>query len=560
MKRIDLLLISSVLVLGFLLFGIAEFLHKQAQTSMYALEEKDLMGQADTISGFLQIFDLSSKVQTQTQAQTIEYLNPYIAQIGDNATFRITVVDIDGTVLADSWLSTEQVIALDNHNDRPEISSATIKEPGVSIRYSSTVNADLIYVARTYYAEKFSGTIRVATPLSIVNDSLSTLHSELLFLVFILCIAVCLTAFFLHQYLDRTTELYAQRAISLRHRDEQAENIKLIQRFGQMLATCETHDELFKVVEKMGTSIFGESSMGALAISHPSLNSVKIMATWGGEWPGEKRYNPKDCWGFRRGGIHLSNLDPAEMSCTHIDEGNTIQCIPLQSQGVSLGALHICAMDQDFTETSFSNKVLSVSEHLTLGLANIKLREKLEQQAIRDPLTFLYNRRYLDESFAQELTRAKRKEISLAVVMIDVDHFKAFNDNFGHDAGDHVIKEFSKLLATFVRNEDICCRYGGEEFLLILNEITIEDSQKRMTELLQQIRELSLDYHNISLGKITVSMGISIYPDHGVDQQTLIKKADEAMYQAKNAGRDQLQLAEFEELEDESSTIETEGS
>lgn len=234
-----------------------------------------------------------------------------------------------------------------------------------------------------------------------------------------------------------------------------------------------------------------------------------------------------------------------EISCNHleIEHGDAVQCVLLQSQGISLGALHIGASEDVFNSSSFQNKIYTVSEQLCLTIANLNLRVKLEQQAIRDPLTALYNRRYLDDSFSRELKRAERKESSLAVIMIDIDHFKVFNDTYGHDAGDYVIKKFSQVLSNAVREEDISCRYGGEEFTLVLNEIDIEVVVKRAEALLEETRRLGLQLHNQSLGQITVSLGIAMFPQHGRTQQELIKAADEALYHAKEAGRNQLKLA-----------------
>ncbi len=239
-----------------------------------------------------------------------------------------------------------------------------------------------------------------------------------------------------------------------------------------------------------------------------------------------------------------------EINCSHLDvaQGDAVQCVLLQAQGVSLGALHIGGSEETLNSGSFQNKIYSVTEHLCLTISNLNLRVKLEQQAIRVPLTALYNRRYLDDSFARELKRAERKKSSLAVIMIDIDHFKVFNDTYGHDAGDHVIKKFAGLLSKTVREEDISCRYGGEEFTLVLNEIDTAVTVKRAEALLEATRALELQVNNQSLGQITVSLGIAMYPQHGSTQQDLIKAADQALYVEKESGRNQLKVAEGGDL------------
>ena len=300
----------------------------------------------------------------------------------------------------------------------------------------------------------------------------------------------------------------------------------------------------------MGSHLFGEGTFGALAVSPPSLDAIEVIATWGDRWQGDVRFAPKDCWGFRRGGVHLSHNSGMEINCSHLEvaQGDAVQCVLLQAQGVSLGALHIGGSEETFDSGSFQNKIYSVTEHLCLTISNLNLRVKLEQQAIRDPLTALYNRRYLDDSFARELKRAERRNSSLAVIMIDIDHFKVFNDTYGHDAGDHVIKKFAGLLSKTVREEDISCRYGGEEFTLVLNEIDTAVTVKRAEALLEATRALELQLNNQSLGQITVSLGIAMYPQHGSTQQGLIKAADQALYVAKESGRNQLKVAEGGDL------------
>jgi diguanylate cyclase (GGDEF)-like protein len=178
-----------------------------------------------------------------------------------------------------------------------------------------------------------------------------------------------------------------------------------------------------------------------------------------------------------------------------------------------------------------------------LALANLKLRETLHQQSIRDPLTGLFNRRYLEESLNREIHRALRTERSLAVVMIDVDRFKQFNDTFGHDAGDAVLRELGTFLQTHVRTSDIACRYGGEELTLIFPDADLEDAAHRAEALRQGIKELEITHRGQTLDQITISMGVSACPDCGTDGDDLIKAADAALYRAKKEGRDRTVVA-----------------
>jgi diguanylate cyclase (GGDEF)-like protein len=165
-------------------------------------------------------------------------------------------------------------------------------------------------------------------------------------------------------------------------------------------------------------------------------------------------------------------------------------------------------------------------------------------QSIRDPLTGLLNRRYLDESLERELPNAIRKNRSLGLIMLDVDRFKKFNDMFGHDAGDTVLRELGDYLAKFIRRGDLACRYGGEEFTLILPECSLEDTRRRAEELRISFQQLSIKHRDIVLGKVTLSLGVAVLPDHGTTAVELLAAADGALLRAKEQGRDRVLIAE----------------
>jgi diguanylate cyclase (GGDEF)-like protein len=187
---------------------------------------------------------------------------------------------------------------------------------------------------------------------------------------------------------------------------------------------------------------------------------------------------------------------------------------------------------------------VSVAEQAARSFANLKLREKLRYQSVRDPLTGLFNRRYLDESLERELPNAIRKNRSLGVIMLDVDRFKKFNDMFGHDAGDAVLRELGDFLAKFTRRGDLACRYGGEEFTLILPESSLEDTRRRAEELRISFQQLSIKHRDIVLGKVTLSLGVAALPDHGTTAADLLAAADGALLRAKVEGRDRVLIAE----------------
>ncbi|MCM8770040.1 MAG: sensor domain-containing diguanylate cyclase, partial [Candidatus Omnitrophica bacterium] len=220
-------------------------------------------------------------------------------------------------------------------------------------------------------------------------------------------------------------------------------------------------------------------------------------------------------------------------------------CLPLIAKGEVLGLLHLncsCPQSQESLK-EMSEIAVTIGEYLALSLANIKLRETLRMQSIRDLLTGLYNRRYLEETMAREILRAARRKSTLAVVMIDIDHFKQFNDLYGHGAGDELLGQLGHFFRTRIRGSDIACRYGGEEFTLVMPDAGLKDVVRRAEELRVAVKELRVHYQGQLLGSITLSMGIAIYPQHASTADDLLRLADAALYQAKKQGRDRVMVA-----------------
>jgi len=186
---------------------------------------------------------------------------------------------------------------------------------------------------------------------------------------------------------------------------------------------------------------------------------------------------------------------------------------------------------------------LVCAEQISLAIANVKLRDQLRDQSIRDPLTGLFNRRYMLETCRREFSRAARGRQPVAMLSIDVDHFKKFNDNHGHDAGDTVLKEVGNCLEAVFRNEDVACRFGGEEFVVVLPGASLEIGAKRAEELRAKIEAISVRYLDNNLPRITISVGVAAFPEAGDNPQSVLKAADDALYRAKEGGRNRVELA-----------------
>ena len=184
----------------------------------------------------------------------------------------------------------------------------------------------------------------------------------------------------------------------------------------------------------------------------------------------------------------------------------------------------------------------TAAEYLGLALVNLRLRLALQQQSIRDSLTGLFNRRFLEETLAQEIRRAERKQSSVCVLMLDIDNFKLFNDTHGHAAGDALLREFGALLKDSIRGGDIASRYGGEEFTVVLPDTALEDSLRRAKQLLEQIKALHVTSNGSTVGGVSASIGVAAYPDHAEMPEEVLRAADRALYTAKTAGKNRAEV------------------
>jgi diguanylate cyclase (GGDEF)-like protein len=222
-------------------------------------------------------------------------------------------------------------------------------------------------------------------------------------------------------------------------------------------------------------------------------------------------------------------------------------CLPIVGQGQTLGLLHVAAYHEEWDNPKQGEITLrrlrTMADRVGPALANLKLRETLRTLSIRDPLTGLFNRRYLEESLVRELHRAARSDKPLSVIMIDVDHFKRFNDQFGHEAGDLVLRTFAEIIQQHIRKSDMACRLVGEELVVVLPDAGLDVASARAEALRQAIHDLQLRYQNKPLGSVTASFGVAVYPDHAVTSEALLQLGDTALYRAKHEGRNRVCIA-----------------
>jgi diguanylate cyclase (GGDEF)-like protein len=320
-------------------------------------------------------------------------------------------------------------------------------------------------------------------------------------------------------------------------------NLSLMGELSSLLQACSKTEESLEVINRYAQRMLNADS-GVLYLFRDSRNLLEQSARWGEEPKSKPTFEPDDCWALRRGEIHLLDQDEHNMPCTHLHEDGVMSslCVPIVAQGTVLGILHF-EHHQRFSslDTSIAHNLAS---QIALALASLKLRETLRNLSVRDPLTSLFNRRYMEESLHREIAAAERKGYQLGLVMMDVDHFKRFNDTFGHDAGDVLLREVANILKLNSRVSDIACRFGGEEFVIIYPETSPEFVMQRAELLRQAIAAMQLKHFGRSLGEVTASFGVASYPEHGTTIQELLKAADEALYRAKGEGRNRCLMAD----------------
>lgn len=327
--------------------------------------------------------------------------------------------------------------------------------------------------------------------------------------------------------------------------EQRTTEMTLLNEMGDLLRACLTVDEAYTAIVPVAKELFSPDS-GALCVITDLRHLAEAVAVWGPNPPEERLFKPEACWALRRGRVHQVENSQNGLICKHLSVPlpAAYLCVPMMAQGEALGMLHLSVAGSGRLTVARRTLVVTVAEHLGLAISNLKLKETLLSQAIRDPLTTLFNRRFMEESLEREVRRAERNKRLLGIIMIDLDNFKTFNDTFGHDAGDTLLRELGSLLQSKVRGEDIACRYGGEEFTLILPEATIDGTRQRAEQIRGVVKRLKLRHRDHPLGRVTISVGIAMYPNHGPTGEDVLRAADEALYRAKGEGRDRVVVAD----------------
>ncbi|SEN04406.1 diguanylate cyclase (GGDEF) domain-containing protein [Sphingomonas gellani] len=321
-----------------------------------------------------------------------------------------------------------------------------------------------------------------------------------------------------------------QNTVALR---ERGDVIELLGGMAHRMQAARTDDELAQIIRVFVPRVLPDMP-GALFAHNNSRNCLVPVASWGGTEVPAEGFAPERCWALRRGQSHCVTEPGRDIVCGHAAEDEIYHCEPLLAGGEVIGVLYLRGRVE--SENSFRMKVLV--ENIASALVNHRLQRSLREQTIRDPLTGLFNRRYMEETLKLEIARASRAGTPLSLVMCDVDHFKRFNDEFGHDAGDLVLQTVATEMRKRFRDGDIVCRFGGEEFTIIAPGSTAEAIASRVEAVRCAITALNIRQGGRALGSTSMSFGIATWTrTMAQDGSTLVQAADLALYQSKREGR-----------------------
>ncbi|HEV7763898.1 MAG TPA: sensor domain-containing diguanylate cyclase [Thermoanaerobaculia bacterium] len=320
----------------------------------------------------------------------------------------------------------------------------------------------------------------------------------------------------------------------------EAARLRLLVELSEKLQLSPSIHDATQLIPGFATRLFPNLE-GALYVSRNSSSDVKLAVTWN-EAREEDSLSAASCNALMLGTTHLMTAR-AESICEHSEmntDSETI-CIPMIDAEESFGLLILRAPSRSPLPPGIECLAKSFTQQVALALSNLRLQETLHAAAVRDSLTGLYNRRCIAESLTLELLGGGDPNARVGVILIDVDHFKKFNDTWGHGGGDALLQKLARLMQqVFAGEDDIICRYGGEEFVVVLPNVSPAVVRMRADQLLRRVRDLQINCDGRVVSGITVSAGIAVSPNHANNIEGLIAAADRGLYAAKSAGRNRI--------------------
>lgn len=458
-------------------------------------------------------------------------------KLGKASGARVTFIDTHGKIVGDSGISNNRISSTNNQRDKIEIKQALESGTGFSKRFSNTLKQDLIYVAVFRHLPlqgKNEGYLaRTSFPSSTIHSHITDMRIFLLSLFSVGAVALALaTTFTLRVFSQLNEKDKAFLASTLNERNNEIESMHELD---ALLSACSELDDANGITQQLLPGLLKDSH-GAISIYKSSRDRLITQMQWGHREIAHTYFTPNQCWALRRGHQHLSKNEGNRVNCKHFEGINDIAtlCIPLVSHGQTVGVMHVLKEVFDNKTITLAN---AIAKRMSMAVANIELKHSLRQQAIKDTLTNLYNRRYLFESLEQLTARAIRNDKQIGIIMLDLDHFKSINDNYGHGTGDIVLKNVADFFNKTTRESDLVCRYGGEEFCIICPDSTKEETLHVAEKFCSGIAKLIIKINMTDTVIITLSGGVSMYPNQEQSIELTIKEADQALYQAKGDGR-----------------------
>ncbi|MBV8467376.1 MAG: diguanylate cyclase [Burkholderiales bacterium] len=321
---------------------------------------------------------------------------------------------------------------------------------------------------------------------------------------------------------------------ALRQQAARSNDMEQLNRMGDLLQSCVAMTELTQVLSSFAAGYL-DAAMGAIYVIDSQDDIATVTASWG-DLPEVERVIPTaSCWGLRRGQIHPADQLQQGLVCQHVSDGSEHCCIPLIANGETLGLLHL-RRQHEHHDLAFLD---GVAKRAALAMIGMRTREALFNDATHDPLTGLFNRRHLDEELHEAERRARRSNRPVGVMMLDIDHFKLINDTYGHEVGDTVLREVAECLRAGLRSGDVACRYGGEEFTVLLAGANLQVTQQRAEHFRQIVEGMTIPYRDVII-RITLSVGIAAFPESADHIGQVLSLADQALYSAKHGGRNRV--------------------
>jgi len=459
--------------------------------------------------------NLSHKNKQLTEAnQEIQEKENNLRLIHDNAPIGMAIVSIDG-----KWLNVNNKLCDIVGYNKDELEQLTIQD----ITFQDDLESDWdnrskllsgklqSYQVEKRYVNKNKQLIWIVTNVSLVRGK----RDEPLY--------------------------YISQIEDINDRKQNELIIASLSKMNAMLQLCHDSAEAYSIIVHTAGEIFPGLS-GGLAVYNKLSQLQETVGSWGDNPLLQPSFKSEDCWAFRSGNIYIATDPAKEESCHHFTKkpDNTSICLPLLVKGQILGMLHFNIHPGHSISTYQQQIINNFSEIIKLSLSNIQLKEALSEQAIHDPLTGLLNRRYLYDTLPKILHKCIKNGQKLSLCMIDIDYFKSINDQFGHDVGDEVLKCLGNILKNRIRDTDVSCRFGGEEFVVILDNSDLEQAHERMEQLRLEISKAKITVQNRLLPEVTISVGIAEAPKHGETVNDILRAADSALYLAKESGRNRI--------------------